>query len=89
MTAPAPDGVSPLLSGAVSRVSGVAAHTCADRALRLEDDLGIDSLALAELVEVISAAGTVIPDEATGRVRTVGDLQDILDALPPGTATIQ
>jgi hypothetical protein len=45
---PSQGGVSPLLSGAVSRVSGVAAHACADRGLRLEADLGIDSLALAE-----------------------------------------
>jgi hypothetical protein len=82
---PAPDGVSPLLSDAVSRVSGIAAHACGDRGLRLEADLGIDSLALAELVEVISArAAIVIPDEETGRVLTVGDLQDILDALAPG-----
>ena len=52
------------------------------------DDLGIDSLALAELIEVISAeAGIVIPGEETGRVRTVGDLQDILDAHAPGTGT--
>jgi acyl carrier protein len=83
-----PGGVSPLLSGAVSRVSGHDPAACADRALLLESDLGIDSLALAELVEVISAAaGIVIPDEETGRVRTVGDLQDILDAHAPGTGT--
>jgi enoyl-[acyl-carrier protein] reductase/trans-2-enoyl-CoA reductase (NAD+) len=70
----------------VSLVSGVATHACADRALRLQDDLGIDSLALAELVEVIStAAGIVVTDEETGRVLTVGDLQDILDARAPGT----
>lgn len=85
MNGPARSGVSPLLSDAVSLVSGIAAHTCGDRALRLEADLGIDSLALAELVEVISArAAIVIPDEETGRVLTVGDLQDILDALAPG-----
>jgi acyl carrier protein len=85
---PARSGVSSLLSDAVSLVSGIAAHACEDPALRLEADLGIDSLALAELVEVISArAGTVIPDEETGRVLTVGDLQDILDALAPGTRT--
>jgi hypothetical protein len=46
--------------------------------------------ALAELVEVVSAgAGVVVPDEATGRVRTLGDLQDIFDALAPGTGTAQ
>ncbi len=85
MNGPARTGLSPLLSDAVSLVSGIAAHACEDRALRLEADLGIDSLALAELVEVISArAEIVISDEETGRVRTVGDLQDILDALAPG-----
>jgi acyl carrier protein len=85
---PAAGSVSPLLSDAVSRVSGQDPAACADRALLLADDLGIDSLALAELIEVISAkAGVVIPDEATGRVRTVGDLQDILDARAPGTGT--
>jgi hypothetical protein len=87
VNATAPGGVSPLLSGAVSRLCGIAAHACADRALRLEADLGIDSLALAELVEIISAkAATVIPDEDTGRLRTLGDLQDILDARAPGTS---
>jgi acyl carrier protein len=78
--------VSPLLSGAVSLVSGHEPAACADRALLLQDDLGIGSLALAELIEVISAnAGIVIPDEETGRVRTVGDLQGILGAHAPGT----
>ncbi len=85
MNGPASSGVSTLLSDAVSLVSGITAHACGDRGLRLEADLGIDSLALAELVEVISVrAGIVIPDEATGRVLTVGDLPDILDALAPG-----
>jgi hypothetical protein len=46
---------------------------------------------LSDAVSLVSAlsplacgAGIVIPDEETGRVRTVGDLQDILDALAPG-----
>lgn len=87
MSGPAAGSVSPLLSGAVSQVSGRDRAACAHRALLLEDELGIDSLALAELVDVISArAGIVIPDEETGRVRTVGDLQDILDAHAPGAA---
>jgi acyl carrier protein len=78
------------LSGVVSRVSGHDPAACTGRALRLEADLGIDSLALAELVEVVSAGvGVVIPDEDTGRVRTLGDLQDVLDALAPGTGTTQ
>jgi hypothetical protein len=85
---PARGRVSPLLSGAVSRASGTTAHACADRALRLEADLGIDSLALAELVEVISsAAGVIISDEETGRALTVGDLQDVLDAHARGADT--
>jgi len=85
---PAAGSVSPLLSNAVSRISGQDPAACKDRALLLADDLCIDSLALAELIEVISAkAAIVIPDEATGRVRSVGDLQDILDARAPGTGT--
>lgn len=88
VSGPAVGSVSPLLSCAVARVSGHEPGSCADRALLLEDDLGIDSLALAELIEIISArAGIVIPDEETGRVRTVGDLQDILGARAPGTGT--
>jgi len=89
VSGPAASPVSPLLSGAVSLVSGHEPAACADRALLLGDDLGIDSLALAELIEVISArAGIVILDEDTGRARTVGDLQDILDARAPGTGSI-
>ena len=81
MSGPAASSVSPLLSDAVSWISGQGPVACADRALLLADDLGIDSVALAELIEVISTrAAIVIPDEATGRVRTVEHLQDILDA---------
>jgi acyl carrier protein len=88
VNSPAARSVSPLLSDAVSRISGHDLAARADRALLLADDLGIDSLALAELIEVISAkAGIVVPDEETGRARTVGDLQDILDARTPGTGT--
>jgi acyl carrier protein len=87
--APTAGGVSPLLSDAVAQISGASAPACADRTMRLEADLGIDSLALAELVEVISArAGIIIPDEDTGHVETVGDLQDILDAHAPMTAPL-
>jgi hypothetical protein len=52
---PAAGTVSPLLSGAMSRVSGHDSAACADRSPLLEDDLGIGSLALAELIGVISA----------------------------------
>jgi acyl carrier protein len=88
VSGPAHSGVSPLLSEAVSQVSGTPTYACANRALQLQDDLGIDSLALAELVEVISArAEIVITDEETGRARTVGELQDILDAHAAGSGT--
>jgi acyl carrier protein len=80
--------VSLLLSGTVARVSGRDPSACADRGLRLAGDLGIDSLALAEIIEDVSAGlGIVIPDEDAGRVRVLGDLQDLVDARVPGLTT--
>ncbi|MGW2371726.1 acyl carrier protein [Kitasatospora sp. NPDC001683] len=45
----------------------------------LQHDLGIDSLALHELVVTLETRlNVVIPDEEVGRLRTVGDLEDLL-----------
>ncbi|WP_327415998.1 acyl carrier protein [Streptomyces sp. NBC_01233] len=50
----------------------------------LEQDLGIDSLALAELVTDLEQRLTVvIPDEETGRLRTVAGLRALLARLVP------
>lgn len=51
-------------------------------AARLEHDLGIDSLALYELVTRLEHHLSIeIPDEDTGRFTTVGDIQAALDRL--------
>ncbi|MFD9517872.1 acyl carrier protein [Streptomyces sp. NPDC059979] len=56
---------------------------------RLEQDLGVDSLALAELVtDLEGRLSIVIPDEETGRLRTIADLRVLLARLvPSGTDT--
>ncbi|GAA0574454.1 acyl carrier protein [Streptomyces mordarskii] len=48
----------------------------------LLEDLGVDSLALLELVETLqSRLAIVVPDEVTARIRTVADLQDAVGQL--------
>ncbi|ATW52238.1 acyl carrier protein [Streptomyces xantholiticus] len=50
----------------------------------LEQDLNIDSLALAELVTDLEQRLTVvIPDEDTGRLKTVAQLRALLARLVP------
>ncbi len=47
---------------------------------RLQDDFGIDSLAMVDLVcEVEDAFGVRIPDEDAERFKTVGDVADFLN----------
>jgi len=53
-------------------------------AARLEHDLGIDSLALHQLVVHLERSLAIeIPDEDTGRFITVTDIQTVLDRLRP------
>lgn len=48
----------------------------------LEHDLGVDSLALLEVVETLqSRLAILIPDEVTARIRTVADLQNAVTRL--------
>ncbi|MEU7020369.1 acyl carrier protein [Streptomyces sp. NPDC046203] len=56
---------------------------------RPEQDFGIDSLTLAELVaEPEQRLSVTIPDEETGRPRTIADLRGLLARLvPSGTDT--
>ncbi|MFF0752943.1 acyl carrier protein [Streptomyces sp. NPDC004267] len=49
---------------------------------RLEHDLQIDSLALAELAtDLEQRLSVTIPDEETGRLRTIADLRALLNRL--------
>lgn len=55
---------------------------CARREALLEHGLGVDSLALLELVETLQdRLIIVVPDEVTARIRTVADLQDAVARL--------
>ncbi|MEV6939253.1 acyl carrier protein [Streptomyces sp. NPDC051132] len=69
------------LRDALSRVTHLSVDTIPDD-WQLEQDLQIDSLALAELVTDLEARlSVVIPDEETGRLRTTGDLRALLARL--------
>ncbi|WP_374772197.1 hypothetical protein OG756_02780 [Streptomyces sp. NBC_01310] len=56
---------------------------------RLEQDFGVDSLALAELLtDPEGRLSIVIQDEVTGRPHTIADLRALLARLvPSGTDT--
>ncbi|MFJ8311026.1 MULTISPECIES: phosphopantetheine-binding protein [unclassified Streptomyces] len=54
----------------------------------LERDLGIDSLALAELVTTLEQGlALTIPDEETGRPHTVADVRHLLARLTSSSGT--
>lgn len=72
-----------VLRAALARVVGKGVDTIPEDG-HLEQDLGIDSLALAELVTDLEQRLTVvIPDEDTGRLKTVADLRALLARLVP------
>jgi long-chain acyl-CoA synthetase len=71
--------VEPWLAQALSQVA--AEHGDITPSTRLIEDLGLDSLALAELVEHISEhAGREIAIEELSELRSVGDLQELASA---------
>ncbi|MEJ8641066.1 acyl carrier protein [Streptomyces sp. MS1.HAVA.3] len=77
-----------ILRDALSRAVDGPVDTIPDDG-RLEQDFGVDSLALAELVtDLEGRLSIVIPDEETGRLRTIADLRALLARLAPsGTDT--
>ncbi|WP_073921123.1 acyl carrier protein [Streptomyces sp. CB00455] len=73
----------PILRDALSRAAEGPVDTIPDDG-RLEQDFGVDSLALAELVtDLEKRLSVVIPDEETGRLHTVADLRALLARLAP------
>jgi acyl carrier protein len=83
--------VAAVLSNALAQASGRDPAACGNPDLRLQDDLGLDSLALLELVESLEARLDVtVPDEDTGLVQTVGDLLGVLlHLVGRGTQTLE
>lgn len=72
-----------VLRAALARVVGEGVDTIPEDG-HLEQDFGIDSLALAELVTDLEQRLTVvIPDEDTGRLKTVTDVRALLARLVP------
>ena len=49
----------------------------------LRDDLGFDSLAMAEVLVLLADDGIVLPDELIPELRTIGDLHHYVRALRP------
>lgn len=65
-----------VVANALAQVTGETAERCSDETAWLEDDLGVDSFALLELVEILQERlGISVPDEVTARLRKVGELQ--------------
>lgn len=74
--------VAAVLSGVLAQITGRTPAFCDDSGLRLEADLGVDSLSLLELVTSLEVRlGVTVPDEDTGQVQTVGDLLEVLVRL--------
>ncbi|MFI6684732.1 phosphopantetheine-binding protein [Streptomyces sp. NPDC050485] len=76
-----------ILRTALATAATTGADTIPDNG-HLERDLGIDSLALAELVTILEQRLTLtIPDEETGRLQTVADVRALLARLIPSSGT--
>ena len=83
-SAPAPASGGRAVLEAVAKVSGFPAETL-QPGLTLVDDLGFDSIMVAELVSLLRAThpGALVPAESMTRETTVGDLMALLcDGAP-------
>lgn len=75
-------GLHPVLS---ATLSGLRLPKNPEPGDALERDLGIDSLALLELVQALENRLCVpVPDEETARLRTVADLHALVERLTAG-----
>ncbi|MFI5831447.1 phosphopantetheine-binding protein [Streptomyces sp. NPDC051578] len=83
LSMPQPTRSDRILRDTLSHACGGPVDTIPDTG-RLEQDFGIDSLALAELIAALeSRLSVIIPDEETGRLRTIADLRSLLARLAP------
>ncbi|MFE4540288.1 acyl carrier protein [Streptomyces scopuliridis] len=73
---------------ALASITGRPQEACRQPDAVLEHDLGVDSLALLEVVETLQERLRItVPDEVTARVRTVADLQDAVRPLDTASAS--
>ncbi|MET8382525.1 phosphopantetheine-binding protein [Streptosporangium canum] len=71
-----------VVSAAVAKITRREQQACAAPQLNLLEHLSVDSLALLEIIETLEKELQVtIPDEDTGRVKTVGDLYVVVQRL--------
>ncbi|MEV5944517.1 phosphopantetheine-binding protein [Streptomyces sp. NPDC051994] len=76
-----PTSTAHILRASLAQAAAVAAATIPEDA-HLQHDLGIDSLALHELVVTLETRlNVVIPDEDVGRLNTINDLRQLLARL--------
>ncbi|MGH3697095.1 MAG: 4Fe-4S cluster-binding domain-containing protein [Pseudonocardiaceae bacterium] len=74
--------IAAALSEVLARATGRTPIFCTKPSLHLENDLGLDSLALLEVVTSLEAQlGLIVLDEDTGKVQTAGDLLEVLVRL--------
>ncbi len=50
---------------------------------RLSDELGFDSLTMAEMLSCLADSGVVLPDALVGELSTIGDVHHYYLALRP------
>lgn len=74
-------GTEPVTSEVLAHITEQPWEACVRREALLSD-LGVDSLALLEMVEILQdRLAIVVPDEVTARIQTVADLQDAVSRL--------
>ncbi|MFD7503325.1 acyl carrier protein [Streptomyces sp. NPDC059850] len=65
----------------LAQITRQSREVCTRREVLLSD-LGVDSLALLEMVETLQdRLAIIVPDEVTARIQTVADLQDSVSRL--------
>ncbi|MEU8828843.1 acyl carrier protein [Streptomyces sp. NPDC048636] len=83
------DDITAVVNQTLTVVTGTSRAAQAGPEVLLEQGLGVDSLALLELVEMLqSRLGIVVPDEVTARIRTVADLRNAVARLGAASSSV-
>ncbi|MFI0769244.1 acyl carrier protein [Streptomyces sp. NPDC021218] len=74
-------GTQAVAAEVLAQITQQPREMCARREVLLSD-LGVDSLALREMVETLQdRLAIIVPDEVTARIQTVADLQNAVCRL--------